>query len=323
MLELDKLNPRKGVATNAMCTFLAINTSGVAVLPLTVIGLRATLGAQNLTGIVLPTLLATSCSTVAAIVVVKLVQRLPMFAPERYPALEGAGSGVKETDVKGMAEAEAKAELTRPRASALQLGVIAAIAAAIAWGLVRQYAGRSDISIFGVVRELLEGWFLPILMIAIVMAGFSRSVRVYESVIAGAKEAFGIAVSIIPFMVAILVAIGMFRASGAMDILVRGLNPITSAVGFPAEVLPLAMIRPLSGSGATAVLTDLMKAHGPDSFIGFLGSVLIGSFETTFYVLAVYFGSIGVRATRHTILACLAADSAGIAAALVFARLFY
>jgi spore maturation protein SpmB len=200
--------------------------------------------------------------------------------------------------------------------------VIALVLGAIGFGLYRQYAGGSA-DFFVVLKDVLESWFLPLLILAILLFGFARHVKVYETVVAGAKDGFNIAVMIIPFMVAILVAVGMFRASGAMDLVVRGLAPVTSLVGFPAEALPMALIRPLSGSGALAVMTETMKANGPDSFVGFLVSVLNGSTETTFYVLAVYFGSVGIRATRHAVIACLTADATGVMMALLFSRIFY
>lgn len=322
MIELDKLNRRKGVATDAMCLFLAINTSGVAVLPLGVIAVRASLGAKNLTGIVLPTVLATACSTIAAVIATKIFQRFSIFAPERYAPADAPSLG-ETSPVKGIAEAEAKAQIEAPPATPLQRGLVTAVLVALLVGLVRQTATGEGADLFAAVKHLLEDWLLPILITGILLFGFARRVKVYEVVVQGAKEGFNVAVTIIPFMVAILVAIGMFRASGAMDVLVRMLAPVTEAIGFPAEALPMALIRPLSGSGALAVMTELMKTHGPDSFIGFFVSVLNGSFETTFYVLAVYFGSVGVRATRHTVLACLASDLTGVTAALVLSKLFY
>lgn len=319
MVELDKLNKRKGVATDAMVLFLAINTAGVAVLPLSVIGARAALNAKNLTGIVLPTLCATILSTLTAIVAVKILQRFRRFDAVNYP--ESTASPEKE--VKGLAEAEKQAAIAHPKAGPAQRVVIAAIAIAIGSGFVRQYLDKEQVTAWLLIRDLFESWFLPLLMISILMLGLARRVKVYESVITGAKEAFGIFITIIPFMVAILVAIGMFRASGAMDLMVRALEPVTSLVGFPPEALPMALIRPLSGSAGMGVMIETMKTYGPDSFVGYLVSVLNGSVETTFYVIALYFGSIGIRATRHTVLACLAADLAGIIGALVFSRLFY
>jgi spore maturation protein SpmB len=167
---------------------------------------------------------------------------------------------------------------------------------------------------------ILSSWLLPVLMVAILLAGFSRRINVYESVIAGAREGFEIFVMIIPFLVAILVAVGMFRASGAMDFIAGGLARATS---IPAEGLMMALVRPLSGSGALGVMTEAMRANGPDSFVGYLVSVMSGSTDTTFYILALYFGSVGVRAGRHTVIACLAADLTGFVVAFILSRLFF
>jgi spore maturation protein SpmB len=155
------------------------------------------------------------------------------------------------------------------------------------------------------------------------MYGFSRRVKVYESLVQGAKEGFQIAVMIIPFLVAILVAVGMFRASGALGFLIEQIQPLTSALGIPAESLPMALVRPLSGQGAFAVMSETLTQYGPDSFIGWVVSVINGSTETTFYVLAIYFGSIQVRVTRHTVIACLAADLTGFVTAVAWCRVFF
>jgi spore maturation protein SpmA len=324
MQELDKLNTKKGVASNAMCLFLAINTSGLAVLPTGVIAVRASLGAKNLSGIILPSILATNSAMIMAIIVAKLLQRARMFRREIEiaPSADASAKAEPAQPVKGLVEAEKLAEKDSPKASPARLAVMAAIAIVVAWGFVRN-ASAIDLSALGVSKEILEHWFLPLLMLAIVLYGYGRSVKVYEALVQGAKEGFNIAVMIIPFMVAILVAIGMFRASGAMDLITHAIEPFTTALGFPAEALPMALIKPLSGSGSLAVMTETMKTYGPDSFVGFLVCVINGSFETTFYVLAVYFGSVGIRATRHTVLACLASDLTGLVAAVVFSHLFY
>ena len=148
-------------------------------------------------------------------------------------------------------------------------------------------------------------------------------IQVYESFIQGAREGFQIAVMIIPFLVAIIVAVGIFRASGALGALTGAVSHVTSLVGFPAEALPMALIRPLSGSGAMGVMTETMQTHGPDSFVGYLVSVMNGSTETTFYVLALYYGSVRIRAVRYTVAACLTADAVGVAAALLWCRIFF
>lgn len=168
-----------------------------------------------------------------------------------------------------------------------------------------------------------SAWAIPLIIFSILTVGLLRKVKVYETFVEGAKEGFNVGVRIIPFLVAILVAIGMFRASGALDMLIRLIDPLLSLVGYPSEALPMAMIRPLSGSGALGVMSDLLATHGPDSFIGRLASTMMGSTETTFYVLAVYLGSIGVRRSRHTLAACLTADAAGLIAAFIVVKLVF
>ncbi len=170
------------------------------------------------------------------------------------------------------------------------------------------------------LARTLSTWLIPMLLLAIPLLAAVRRVRVYEVFIDGAQEGFGVALRIIPYLVAILAAIGMFRASGAMELFVGAVSPLTNWLGMPAEVLPAAVLRPLSGSGTLGVVTELMKTHGPDSFIGRLASTLYGSTETTFYVLAVYFGAVGIRRTRHAVAAGLAGDLAGILAAVLICR---
>jgi spore maturation protein B len=173
------------------------------------------------------------------------------------------------------------------------------------------------------VLDAISLWAMPVLLVAIPLAGIIRKVKVYDVFIEGAKEGFDVAVRIIPFLVGILVAIGMFRGSGAMDLLMAGLRPIVEPTGFPAELVPLAILRSLTGSGSLAFTTDLIKTHGPDSLIARTAATMYGSSETTFYVLAVYFGSVGIRRTRHAVPAALIADLvAAIAAVAVCAWLF-
>jgi spore maturation protein SpmB len=222
-----------------------------------------------------------------------------------------------------MAEAE-KAAAAVPPAKGWRLWFGLAVLAASLAAVTRYFwLGLPTSGAFDLTRGLFSDWLLPLLMLAIATFAFGRRVKVYESFVAAAKEGFQIAVTIIPFLVAIIVAIGMFRASGAMDALVAVLTPVVSPLGFPPEALPMALIRPLSGSGALGVMTETMKTYGPDSFVGYLVSVLNGSMETTFYVLAVYFGSVQVRTLRHTLIACLAADFAGIVGATAVCHLFF
>ena len=322
MRELDALNARPGVATNSMALFLAINTSGVAVLPLGVIAVRASLGSVDAAGIILPSILATACATVAAVGVAKLLEGRTAFALDRYP-VSGAGEGSREggtTDIKGMDQALEDASVQTNGSSWRLIWVsffFVLMCVAISLEARRM---EPDIGIWEVASALLSSWLLPTLMAAILLAGFVRGVNVYASVVAGAKEGFNIFVVIIPYLVVILVAVGMFRASGALDFLAAGLTSLTSV---PPEGLMMGLVRPLSGSGAFGVMTEAMQANGPDSFAGYLVSVINGSTETTFYVIALYFGSVGVGAGRHTAIACLAADLTGFLAALFWSRIFF
>jgi len=320
MRELETLNPRPGVATNAMALFLAINTSGLAVLPLGAIALRASLGSANPASIIVPSLIASACATAAGIAAAKLLERLPLFAPERSVLPEGVSpAAARAVDFAGLDAAERMAGAVAP-VTPLRRGVLVVFALALAVAVAR--ALYSDPS-FETAKTLLSSWLLPALMAAIALAGFARRISVYDAFIAGAREGLGIALTVLPFMLAILVAVALFRASGALDALTSAVAPVTALAGFPAEALPMALIRPLSGSGALAVMTDTMQHYGPDSFVGFLVCVINGSSETTFYVLALYLGSVAARASRHTVLACLAADVAGVAGALLASRVFF
>lgn len=176
---------------------------------------------------------------------------------------------------------------------------------------------------FSQVVQTISNWAIPVLLFLIPVFAFIKKVKVYEVFIEGAKDGFHIAVRIIPYLVAILVAIGMFRASGAMELFVKFVSPVTDLIGMPAEVLPAALMRPLSGSGTLGIVTELMKTHGPDSFIGRLASTIYGCTETTFYVLAVYFGAVGIKKTRHAVPSGLLGDLAGILAAVFICRLIF
>jgi spore maturation protein SpmA len=326
MRELETLNPRPGVATNAMALFLAINTAGVAVLPLGVIAIRASLGSTNPSGIVIPTLLATACGTVVAVLVAKALQNRSLFSVERAAAKTSEATAPVASSAKAIEGIETAEQIAEVRTSPdpLRRWLPVGFAVLLVVALARQLTtGEPGASGFDGAKVVLDTWLLPVLMAAIVLFGFVRRVDVYDAFIRGAREGFEIAIMIIPYLVAILVGVAMFRQSGALGALTGFVSPVTSWVGFPAEALPMALIRPLSGSGGMAVMTETMTTYGPDSFVGYLVSVINGSTETTFYVLALYFGSVGVRATRHTVLACLAADFTGVAAALVFSRIFF
>jgi spore maturation protein SpmA len=323
MQELDKLNQRKGVATNSMALFLAINTSGVAVLPLGVIAVRATLGSKDPAGILVPTLIATMFSTVFAVLAAKLLEKRRMFAVENYGPVEIDETKLKAPDATALEQAEALAAKEYKPELWRQL-IAWGIGVAIVGALVRHVLSAPEtMTGFELTRGVLSEWLLPLLILAMVTLGFGRQVKVYEAFIAAAKDGFQTVITIIPFLVGMLVAIGMFRASGAMDVLVSALAPVLAPIGFPPEALPMALIRPLSGSGALGVMTDSIKAYGPDSFLGYLVSVLSGSTETTFYVLALYFGAVQVKVLRHSLAACVVADFAGPMGALLACKLFF
>jgi spore maturation protein SpmA len=313
--ELDKLNGRKGTATNAMVLFLAINTAGLAVLPSGVIGIRAALGSENAAAIFFPTWFASGCATLVGIVAALLLSRLPRYRASAPPVVSPSG------DIAGPAVGDADESVTPTRWRSFGT---AAFFVAYLLMLGRFLIGAvSDLPPLEVAKQTMSYWILPAIVAALVLFGWSRGVRVYDAVVEGAKEGFQVALRIIPFLVAILVAVGMFRASGGIDLLVRAIGPLTGLIGMPAEALPMAVLRPLTGSGALAVMSEIMTAHGPDSFIGYMVSTFQGSTETTFYVLAVYFGAVGVKRTRHALPACLMADAAGILAAVFIVNLFF
>ena len=321
MKELERLNAHPGVATNSMALFLALNTSGVAVFPLGVIAIRGSLGSLDAAGIIVPTMLATAASTVVGVTVAKLLERRGTFAVDRYPIYEEAPAGGTLADgIKGLDEAEQVAAIEAER-SPLGTALLWLFLAALAAALVLHVRGLPpDVAGGEALRSVLSAWLLPALICVILLVGVARRVKVYDSVIQGAREGFDIFVMIIPFLVAILVAVGMFRASGALAWLAGLLETVTS---LPTEALMMGLIRPLSGSGAMGVMTEAMQARGPDSFAGYMVSVLNGSTETTFYVLALYLGSVQVRAARHALPACLAADLTGFLGAWFWCVVFF
>jgi spore maturation protein SpmA/spore maturation protein SpmB len=298
MQELERLNPTPGTATDAMALFLAINTSSITLLPTGVIALRAAAGSADPAGILPTTLFATLCSTAAAIVAAKLYRR---FSAKTSAAKRGRSAD--EAPPKNKAPIPSGSDNGYPLWAGLT-GVIALLAL---------------IPITVVFGRQMAPWILPALMLGFLGFGLVRRVRVYEVFVAGAKEGFQVALRIIPYLVAILVAVGMLRASGALEAFVNGVGGWTARIGMPAEALPMAVMRPLSGSGAYGILAAIINdpAIGPDSYTGYLVSTLQGSTETTFYVLAVYFGAVQVRRIRHSLAAALSADVVGIVCATV------
>jgi len=313
MRQLDRLNTRKGTSTDAMCLFLAINTSAVAILPTGVIAARAALGSRDASGIIVTTLVATSLSTLGAILAALLLSRLPYFRRTRPPAPASEAGENPPLDAE-LPRSDSKTPNWVPWRVRVSLGLAVLTVVGAVWGLYHLAVSDTDP---GQLRLAVSSLALPLIILFAMLYGWSRQVEVYAAIVEGGKEGFQVAVRIIPYIVAILVAVGMFRASGALDLLIGFLDPVTSRVGMPGEALPMALLRPLSGSGAYAVMAETMKVHGPDSFVGYLVSTMQGSTETTFYVLAVYGGEIGLRRTRHALPACLMGDFFGIAASLV------
>ena len=301
MQELDKLNPDKGTATNAMALFLAINTSSITLLPTGVIALRAAAGSADPAGILPTTLLATMGSTTVAIIAAKLYSRFS--AVKQEADIAAAAEPVEHT----AEERDGGAVTDTSTGYPLWVSVIALCVLASFIPLTVMYG------------KVISPWIIPLLMVGFLTFGVARRVRVYEVFVEGAREGFQVAIKIIPYLVAILVAVGMFRASGAMDSMVAFLGAWTGKIGLPAEALPMALLRPLSGSGAYGILASVINdpSIGPDSYTGYLVSTLQGSTETTFYVLAVYFGAVQVRRVRHTLAAALSADIAGVMFAVI------
>lgn len=328
MVELNKINPVKGTATNAMCLFLAINTSSVTLLPLGVIGIRAAANSQNPAAIWIPTLIATLLSTFVG---VSVALWLGERSKKKGEAPECKNLELEEVEIEevGVGEVE-KVENEAVEGDYSHLLYPAGTASKIfAWLFIFGFIGSW---VYGVIKagnvagffnqDFLSHWLMPALILLIIAYGVGRGVKVYEAVTEGAKQGFGIAISVIPFLVAILVAIGMFRASGAMDVIANILNPITSFIQLPAEVLPMALIRPLSGGGAFGIMSELIE-KAPDSYSAFVASTMMGSTETTFYVLAVYFGAVGITSIRHALVAALLADATGLIAACFLSSIFF
>lgn len=329
MVELNKINPVKGTATNAMCLFLAINTSSVTILPLNVIGIRAAANSQNPAAIWIPTLIATLCSTLVG---VSVASWLGNKSKKKGEAPESKNLELDEVEIEEVGEVgkveEVESKVVEEDYSHL-LYPVGTTSKVMAWLFIVGFLGSW---IYGVYKagslggffnqDFLSHWLMPALILLIIAYGVGRGVKVYEAVTEGAKQGFGIAISVIPFLVAILVAIGMFRASGAMDVIANVLEPITSLIQLPAEVLPMALIRPLSGGGAFGIMSGLVE-KAPDSYSAFVASTMMGSTETTFYVLAVYFGAVGITRIRHALVAALLADATGLIAACFLSSIFY
>lgn len=287
MEQMQTLNDKKDTATNPMIMFLVLNTSGLTLIPVSIMVYRAQMGAAQPTDIFVPILLATFFSTLTGIIVTGIYQRINLLN----------------------------------RVMLLTLGGICALVAAIIWGF-----SQMDKESMNTVSTLVANILLMTIIVGFILAAARKRVNVYDAFIEGAKDGFSTAVRIIPYLVAILVAIGVFRASGAMDMLIDGVKYTVAALGGDTDfvgALPTALMKPLSGSGARGMMVDAMTTYGADSFIGRLSCVFQGSTDTTFYIIAVYFGSVGIRHTRHAVTCGLLADLAGVIAAIAICYLFF
>jgi spore maturation protein SpmA/spore maturation protein SpmB len=332
MSELNKLNSRPGVATNAMCMLLAINTSSITLIPVTAIGLLALYHGKNPTEIIGTSLAATACAQLFAITTCKLLERTAWSRRqvEEAPVQAASTTGSIAADEGG--EIERKAEKTDatlpwvPGAKVLLalLGIIfVALTLVIAFPEIIGYTPTADQAAhWWPVRlvNALSALVLPWLIMLFPLYATLRKIPVYDEFVEGGKEGFNVILRILPYIVAMLVAVGMFRAAGGMITLQRVVGPITNHVGFPSELVPMAMIRPFSSAAALGLLTDLVKTNGPDNLITLMAATFYGCSETTFYVIAVYFGSVGVRKTRHAIPAGIVADIVGPIAAVIVCR---
>ena len=287
MEQLQELNTKKDTATNPMIMFLVLNTSGLTLIPVSIMVYRAQMGAAQPTDIFIPILLATFFSTLTGIIVTSLYQRINLLN----------------------------------RTLLLTLGGACALVAGIIWGF-----GQLDSLMMNRVSTSVANIMLMTIIIGFIVAGMRKKVNVYDAFIEGAKDGFTTAVRIIPYLVAILVGIGVFRASGAMTMLIDGISSLVDACGLDNQfvgALPTALMKPLSGGGARGMMVDAMTTYGADSFVGRLSCIFQGSTDTTFYVLAVYFGSVGIRYTRHAVACGLLADLAGILAAIIICYMFF
>ena len=287
MEQLQQLNTKKDTATNPMIMFLVLNTSGLTLIPVSIMVYRAQLGAAQPTDIFIPILLATFFSTMAGIIITSLYQRINLLN----------------------------------KVMLLTVGGMSLAVAGIIWGF-----GQLDKEQMNIVSTTVANILLMTIIVGFIMAGVRKKINVYDAFIEGAKEGFQTAVRIIPYLVAILVGIGVFRASGAMDMIIDGIKWTVGVLGGNTDfvgALPTALMKPLSGSGARGMMVDAMTTYGADSFVGRLSCVFQGSTDTTFYILAVYFGSVGIRYTRHAVACGLLADLAGVIAAIAICYMFF
>ena len=358
MQHLQELNPHKQSASNAMCMFLALNTAGFALIPMTSINYLSAGGVKNPQLIIAPAIIASLLATITGVLAAKFLQRLPAFK-------------VVPDDVSASDATETTPAVSKPfHLTPLRVACIWIAAAAFGLGALLQFMPekREDLlrvtgmrslldsaaekkkaaeirkeglkagqtaqgATAGPVKEELTGWkkglrsisviAIPCILLVVILWGLARGVPVYEEMVEGAKEGFGVATRIMPFLVIMLAALSLFRESGALMLLEYALRPVLGLIGMPVELFPLAVMRPLSGSGSAGLLNEVILNPGSTDFLRYTAAVLFGSTETTFYVLAVYFGSVSIRRTRHALAAGLCADVVGMSAAVFLGWLLF
>jgi len=341
MRDLESLNPRPSVASNAMCTFLAINTSSVQLIPATAIAILASAGSARPTVIVGTAFFATLCAATVAVLSAKFFERLTFFRPRRDPI----ESGNHPPHARATAQRDARTGSTAdkfafddeslgqpPLSRPTPLGMVGLVLLAVFFLMLFLRMVMPEVfrlplptdptlqNPFARMVNALSILAIPFLLSFFPVYAAARGIKVYDEFVEGAKESFNVILRIIPFLVTMLVAIGMFKGAGGIDLLTRLLNPILTPVHFPTDLVPMALMRPLSGSGTLALLTDIVHRFGPDNIVSLTAATIYGSTETTFYVAAVYFGSVGIKQTRHAIPAGLLADLTGVIASVIICR---
>ncbi len=306
MEELDGINTEKGTASNAMVTFLAINTAGLTLIPATAIAVRAAAGSSDPAIIIGTSFFGASCATFTGVIAAKTLEKFYTNSSDGKAKISSIVSFVKSG--------------WKLFALLLAVGLIVILAGTS--GLFSELTFVNPEALKSII-QMISILAIPLIIISFVTYGAIKKVKLYEAFVEGAKEGFNVAVRIIPYLVAMLAAIGIFRAGGAMDFLITILSPITNLIGMPAEAMPMALMRPLSGSGSLGIMSEVISVRGPDSFIGILVSTIMGSTETTFYVLALYFGSVNIKKTRHAVAVGILADIAGILGALFIVKLLF
>ncbi|HZM02881.1 MAG TPA: nucleoside recognition domain-containing protein [Candidatus Saccharimonadales bacterium] len=322
MADLQKLNPIPGTATNAMCTFLTVNTASIQLIPVTAIAILAAAGGNNPTAIIGTSIVATVIAQITGLTAVKILEKLPVFRPQSGAVVESEKPAPETSPLPGASDASPPSPLSVGRRIVLLVffGFFVIFFVKL---IAPAEAGLPSVGIFTRIVKAISIIAIPFFLSFFPLYAALHRIKVYEEFVEGAKEGFAVAIRIIPFLVTILTAVGMFRGAHGIELLARWFKPFLDFVGFPPELLSLALMRPLSGSGSVALVSDVVKTYGPNHIYSMMAGTILGSSETTFYVIAVYFGSVGIRRTRHAVPAGLLADLASLIASVAICRLVF